>query len=251
MSPNWAFARTNSAGKVKVHATGQSNPESNQELFVLPEGSRRLEDCHATVFFHHESTRARDDAAPSTSLRYSEVLNEGSMVRKTGGASAKFWWFGEMPDPIPAAGEVTHSRRCVRHQTRVIPRSATTPLASAWRIPRVIPHSDGAGRIDQLGPGIPSEWIGRFRVVLRSPIVSSVWYGRGVYGWLPPRIRLLPFQKKCRWNKAPVLAYPYHGTLSRRSCRRPCKWTHCAGARSGRFRGYLPPFSWPVARERE
>ena len=35
MSPNWAFARTNSSGKVKVHATGQSNPESNQELFVF------------------------------------------------------------------------------------------------------------------------------------------------------------------------------------------------------------------------
>jgi ketosteroid isomerase-like protein len=35
MSPNWAFARTNSVGKVKVHATGQSSPESNQELFVF------------------------------------------------------------------------------------------------------------------------------------------------------------------------------------------------------------------------
>ena len=35
ISPDWAFARTNSAGKVKVHATGQSNPESNQELFVF------------------------------------------------------------------------------------------------------------------------------------------------------------------------------------------------------------------------
>jgi len=35
MSPNWAFARTNSAGKVKVHATGESSPESNQELFIF------------------------------------------------------------------------------------------------------------------------------------------------------------------------------------------------------------------------
>lgn len=31
----WAFARTNSAGTVKVHATGQSSPEANQELFVF------------------------------------------------------------------------------------------------------------------------------------------------------------------------------------------------------------------------
>jgi uncharacterized protein (TIGR02246 family) len=32
---DWAFARTNSAGMVKVNATGQSSPEANQELFVF------------------------------------------------------------------------------------------------------------------------------------------------------------------------------------------------------------------------
>jgi uncharacterized protein (TIGR02246 family) len=31
----WAFARTNSAGTVKVHATGESSAEANQELFVF------------------------------------------------------------------------------------------------------------------------------------------------------------------------------------------------------------------------
>lgn len=35
VAPDWAFARTNSAGSVKVNAIGQSNPEANQELFVL------------------------------------------------------------------------------------------------------------------------------------------------------------------------------------------------------------------------
>jgi uncharacterized protein (TIGR02246 family) len=35
VAPEWAFARTNSAGNVKVHATGESTPESNQELFVF------------------------------------------------------------------------------------------------------------------------------------------------------------------------------------------------------------------------
>jgi uncharacterized protein (TIGR02246 family) len=34
MAPNWVLARTNSAGKVKVHATGEGGPEANQELFV-------------------------------------------------------------------------------------------------------------------------------------------------------------------------------------------------------------------------
>ena len=34
-APQWAFARTNSAGTVKVNATGQITPEANQELFVF------------------------------------------------------------------------------------------------------------------------------------------------------------------------------------------------------------------------
>jgi uncharacterized protein (TIGR02246 family) len=35
VSPDWAFARTNSAGTVKINATGQSGPEANQELFIF------------------------------------------------------------------------------------------------------------------------------------------------------------------------------------------------------------------------
>jgi uncharacterized protein (TIGR02246 family) len=35
LAPNWAFARTNSAGTVKIHATGQTSAEANQELFVF------------------------------------------------------------------------------------------------------------------------------------------------------------------------------------------------------------------------
>ena len=35
LAPEWAFARTNSAGTVKVHATGQSSAEANQELFLF------------------------------------------------------------------------------------------------------------------------------------------------------------------------------------------------------------------------
>jgi uncharacterized protein (TIGR02246 family) len=35
VAPNWAFARTNSAGTVRIHATGQTSAEANQELFVF------------------------------------------------------------------------------------------------------------------------------------------------------------------------------------------------------------------------
>jgi uncharacterized protein (TIGR02246 family) len=35
VAPRWVFARTNSAGTVKVHATGAGGPEANQELFLF------------------------------------------------------------------------------------------------------------------------------------------------------------------------------------------------------------------------
>ena len=35
LAPEWAFARTNSAGRVKVNATGETIAEGNQELFVF------------------------------------------------------------------------------------------------------------------------------------------------------------------------------------------------------------------------
>ncbi len=35
VAPGWAFARTNSAGSVTINATGATNAEGNQELFVF------------------------------------------------------------------------------------------------------------------------------------------------------------------------------------------------------------------------
>src|SRR5580658_3031640 len=35
LAPKWAFARTNSAGRSKVNATGESASEGNQELFIF------------------------------------------------------------------------------------------------------------------------------------------------------------------------------------------------------------------------
>ncbi len=35
VAPDWAIARTNSTGTVKVHATGSEGLEANQELFAL------------------------------------------------------------------------------------------------------------------------------------------------------------------------------------------------------------------------
>jgi uncharacterized protein (TIGR02246 family) len=35
MAPDWAFARTNSAGTITLNVTGQTSPEANQELFIF------------------------------------------------------------------------------------------------------------------------------------------------------------------------------------------------------------------------
>ncbi len=77
---------------------------------------------------------------------------------------------GEMPDPIPAAGEVR-----IRIAASGINPGDTKKRQDVFGVgmpyPRVIPHSDGAGRVDQLGAGVSSEWMGR-----------SVWcYGAQSY----------------------------------------------------------------------
>jgi uncharacterized protein (TIGR02246 family) len=38
MDPNWVFARTNSAGTTTINATGATNAEANQELFIFGKG---------------------------------------------------------------------------------------------------------------------------------------------------------------------------------------------------------------------
>jgi NADPH:quinone reductase len=67
---------------------------------------------------------------------------------------------GEMPDPIPAAGEVR-----IRIAASGINPGDVKKRQDAFGVgmpyPRVIPHSDGAGRVDQLGAGVSSEWLGR------------------------------------------------------------------------------------------
>jgi NADPH2:quinone reductase len=67
---------------------------------------------------------------------------------------------GEMPDPIPAAGEV----RIRIAASGVNPgdiKKREDMFGYGMTYPRVIPHSDGAGRIDQIGKGVSAEWMGR------------------------------------------------------------------------------------------
>jgi NADPH2:quinone reductase len=75
-----------------------------------------------------------------------------------------------MPDPIPAAGEVRIRIAASGINPGDVKKRQDT-FGVGMPYSRVIPHSDGAGRVDQLGAGVPSEWMGR-----------SVWcYGAQSY----------------------------------------------------------------------
>ncbi|HXN74407.1 MAG TPA: NADPH:quinone reductase [Candidatus Acidoferrales bacterium] len=77
---------------------------------------------------------------------------------------------GEMPDPIPDAGEVRIRIAASGINPGDVKKRQDT-FGVGMPYPRVIPHSDGAGRVDQVGAGVPSEWMGR-----------SVWcYGAQSY----------------------------------------------------------------------
>lgn len=66
---------------------------------------------------------------------------------------------GELPDPQPGRGEVR-----IRVRASGINRGDVKKregwLGSSMPYPRVIPHSDGAGEIDAVGPGVPGERVG-------------------------------------------------------------------------------------------
>jgi NADPH:quinone reductase len=76
------------------------------------------------------------------------------------GSAREVLTVGEMPDPAPSTGEI----RIRISASGINPgdikkRQDSFGLGMAY--PRVIPHSDGAGRVDQVGEGVPREWVGR------------------------------------------------------------------------------------------
>jgi NADPH:quinone reductase len=76
------------------------------------------------------------------------------------GPAAEVLQFGDLPDPEPGPGEVR-----VR-LTRSGVNPGDTKKRADWvgygmPYPRVIPHSDGAGKIDAVGPGVDPARVGR------------------------------------------------------------------------------------------
>lgn len=76
------------------------------------------------------------------------------------GAARNVLTIGEMPTPIPGPGEV----RLRIAASGINPgdvKKRQDAFGYGMSYPRVIPHSDGAGQVDQVGDGVSSEWLGR------------------------------------------------------------------------------------------
>lgn len=129
---------------------------------------------------------------------------------------------GEMPEPLPAAGEVR-----IRIEASGINPGDVKKRQNAFgygmAYPRVIPHSDGAGRVDQLGAGVSSEWIGR-----------SVWcygaqsyrpFGTAAEFTVVPVEQIAPLPDKVSMEQGACLGIP--GITAHRA-------VHVGGAVSGR-----------------
>ncbi|WP_406442586.1 NADPH:quinone reductase [Streptomyces sp. NBC_01613] len=76
------------------------------------------------------------------------------------GPAADVLTYGEMDDPRPAPGEV----RLRLAFSGINPGDVKKRLGtyqSAMAFPRIIPHTDGSGTVDQVGDGVSPDWIGK------------------------------------------------------------------------------------------
>ena len=76
------------------------------------------------------------------------------------GAARDVLTVGEMDQPRPLAGEV-RIRVAVSGVNPGDVKKRQYVLGFGMPYPRVIPHGDGAGTVEAVGKGVPSDWIGR------------------------------------------------------------------------------------------
>ena len=138
------------------------------------------------------------------------------------GAARDVLVVGEMPDPIPADGQV----RIRVAASGINPgdiKKRQDAFGYGMAYPRVIPHSDGAGRVDQLGSGVSSEWMSR-----------SVWcygaqsyrpFGTAAEFTVIPVDQIAPLPEKVSMEQGACLGIP--GITAHRA-------VHVGGAVSGR-----------------
>lgn len=76
------------------------------------------------------------------------------------GPASEVLVIGEMPDPTPSAGEV-RIRLAASGINPADLKKRENAFGVGMPFPRIIPHGDGAGVIDQVGEGVPQERVGQ------------------------------------------------------------------------------------------
>lgn len=111
---------------------------------------------------------------------------------------------GEMPDPTPGPGEVR-----VRIVTSGINPSdwkRRQGLTRRMEFPRVIPHQDGAGVIDRVGPGVPASRLGE-RVWLYQAQIGHA-FGTAAEYTVQPAERAVPLPSNTSFVEGAGLGVP-------------------------------------------
>jgi len=111
---------------------------------------------------------------------------------------------GEMPDPMPGPGEV---------RVQII-TSGINPsdwkrrqgLTRRMEFPRVIPHQDGAGVIDRVGPGVPASRLGE-RVWLYQAQIGRP-FGTAAEYTVQPAERAIPLPRNTSFVEGAGLGVP-------------------------------------------
>src|SRR5688500_3455907 len=76
------------------------------------------------------------------------------------GPAREVLMISEMADPTPGPGELRIRIVASGIDPGDIKRRQNA-FGNGMPYPRVIPHSDGAGQFDQVGEGVPVDWVGR------------------------------------------------------------------------------------------
>lgn len=111
---------------------------------------------------------------------------------------------GELPDPTPGPGEVR-----VRIVTSGINPSdwkRRQGLTRRMEFPRVIPHQDGAGVIDRIGPGVPASRLGE-RVWLYQAQIGRP-FGTAAEYTVQPAERVIPLPSHTSFAEGAGLGVP-------------------------------------------
>jgi len=111
---------------------------------------------------------------------------------------------GEMPDPHPGPGEFR-----IRIAASGINPGDTKKRQDVFGYgmpyPRVIPHSDGAGEVDEVGGNVSPEWLGK--AVWCFGAQSYRPFGTAAEFTVVPVDQIAPLPQGIAWNRAPVSGY--------------------------------------------